>query len=135
MGMAMTYVLSSTLSTLLSELHINLLNKVKASPVIFNSKFSLVDWKYRRKRRSINEYKISFFWYKIKSSKTKRTEFMGKSRRKTTWLELGWCHESFTKNCKFRFDCLLFYTFFEYLNHVQIFLSFILFNTIYNYNS
>lgn len=43
MGMAMTYVLSSTLSTLLSELHINLLNKVKASPVIFNSKFSLVD--------------------------------------------------------------------------------------------
>ena len=43
MGMAMTYVLSSTLSTLLSELHINLLNKVKASPVIFNSKLSLVD--------------------------------------------------------------------------------------------
>ena len=43
MGMAMTYVLSSTLSTLLSELHINLLNKVKTSPVIFNSKFSLVD--------------------------------------------------------------------------------------------
>lgn len=43
MGMAMTYVLSSTLSTLLSELHINLLNKVKASPVIFISHILFID--------------------------------------------------------------------------------------------